>query len=67
MTQIAHYVEYAMEQKYPPPNWIIVWSFEVNERNAMVEMMEICKNEVPGANLVILSAFISLKIGSLHC
>ena len=42
------------------------WSLEVNKRNAMVEMMEICKNEVLGANPVILPAFISLKIGSLH-
>lgn len=32
----------------------------------MIEMMEICKNEVLGANPVIPPAFISTKIGSLH-
>lgn len=32
----------------------------------MVEMMEICKNEVLGANPVMLPAFISPKIGSSH-
>ena len=32
----------------------------------MVEMMEICKNEVVGANPVILPAFISPKTGSLY-
>lgn len=65
MTQMAHYEGYAMGQKHPPP-LDHAWSFEVNKRNAMVEVMEICRNEVLRANPVILPAFISPKIGSLH-
>lgn len=39
-------------------------SFKVKKKHAMVEVMEISKNEVLGANPVILPAFISPKIGS---
>lgn len=51
--------------KISTPKLDHAWSFEVNKRNAVVEMMEIWKNEVLGANPVILPAFISPKIGSL--
>jgi hypothetical protein len=63
MIQMGHYT---VKQK-STPKLGYTQSFQVKKRNVKMEIMEIYKNGVPRARLVIPSSFISSKIGSLHC
>lgn len=57
---------YTVKQK-STPKLGYTQSFEVKNRNVKMEIMEIYKNGVPEPGLSFPSAFISPKIGSLHC
>lgn len=63
MIQMSHYT---VKQK-STPKLGYTQSLEFKKRNVKMEIMKIYKNGVPRARLVIPSAFISPKIGSLHC